>query len=71
MKIKKIEVISEKELIKIVAGDGVDGIDCTSELASGGTTTDTYQDSSDVSSEVASGGGTTDTYITGSSDTIK
>jgi hypothetical protein len=71
MKIKTVEAICEADLIKIVAGNNVDGIDCSSELASGGTTTDTYQDSTDVSSELASGGGTSDTYITGCLDVIK
>ena len=46
-KIRTIEAILEKNLIKnlgaIYGAEYEDSIDCCSELASGGTTTDTYQ----------------------------
>lgn len=72
---KRVESLSEDQLLNAIGGarsggGSVDGIDVSSELASGGTTTDTYEasdpgpsfDSIDVSSELASGGTTTDTY---------
>ena len=46
MKTKKVKALSEKELEKVLGGlqtaivGGTDSIDVTSELASGGTTTD-------------------------------
>ncbi len=45
MKTKKVKALSEKELEKILGGFNArslsDGKDCTSEVACGGTTTDT------------------------------
>jgi len=66
-KARKVSIVDEQELKKIIGGydSNCDSMDVTSELASGGGTTDTYQcpnDSMDVTSELASGGGTTDTY---------
>lgn len=66
MKIKKFQAIEEskiKELLNIKGGRSTDSSDVSSELASGGTTTDTfseYTDGVDCSSELASGGTTTD-----------
>jgi hypothetical protein len=71
MKIIKVRALSNNEISKILGGavtsKGNDSVDCTSELESAGTTTDTdsasTQDSVDCTSELASGGTTTDTSI--------
>ncbi|MCG9910483.1 MAG: hypothetical protein MH137_04200 [Flavobacteriales bacterium] len=68
MKIKKVKSLSTSKLSSLIGGSrpggSNDSQDVTSELASGGTTTDTDNtgsDNQDVTSELASGGTTTDT----------
>ncbi len=46
LKIKMVEKLSEEKIAKLLGGGGVkptDGTDVNSELASGGSTTDTYE----------------------------